>query len=90
MSHNDIAKASGLPKSTVADLSFKPTWAGIPVDVIDRFAGACGVDFFHAKEQVKFLLRRQKGYIYRAPHSQRLMYAKLFEVLKGWATRARS
>lgn len=82
MSHDDIAKASGLPKTRVQELSFKTTWAGIPVDVIDKFATACGVDFFHANAQVKFLVRRKKAYIYKAPYSQRMMYRKLFTVLR--------
>lgn len=90
LSHKEIALRSGIPKTTVADLSFKTTWAGIPVDVIDRFATACGVDFFHARHQVRTLLRRQKVYIYRAPYSQRLMYDKLFDLLRDWATHART
>lgn len=80
---------AGLPKSTVADLSFKTTWVGIPVDVADKFAGACNVDFFKAKHQVEALWHRQKVYIYRAPYSQRAMYGKLFELLKERAISAR-
>lgn len=85
LSHSDIARMSGLARSTVAELSFKTTWAGVRVDVIDRFAGACNVDFFHTKHQVQALLHRQKVYIYRAPYPQRAMYGKLFALFKEWA-----
>lgn len=84
MSHEDIAKASGLARSTVISISFRRTWVGIPIETVDRFSAACGVDFFCTKDQRKFLRKYPKGYVYKAPPSQRAMYGRLFELLREW------
>lgn len=88
LSHDEIALRSGLPKSTVADLSFKTSWGGVTVEVADKFSAACGVDFFRGKCQVQALLHRKKVYIYRGPAAQRAMYSRLFALLERWASDA--
>lgn len=91
LSHLELSKLSGLSKSKVAELSFKTTWAGIPVDIVDRFSTACGVNHLQTKLQVDFLVRRQLGnYILRAPHSRKVMYRKLFSLLSRWSTTPKS
>lgn len=87
LSHDELAERSGLARSTIAALSFKTSWEGIPVDTADRFAQACGVNHLSAKRQVYFMVHRQLGtFMLRATNSQKLMYRKLFGLLDKWAT----
>lgn len=78
MSHRDLAAVSGLGKSTVAKLSRKRSWEGIPIDVVIRFSEACGVHLHNPKRAVDFLRRRKKSHVVNATLSQRKFFAALF------------
>lgn len=55
-SHQDIANDSGLPKSTVADMSRKQSWRGFRIDEADQFSRACGVnlaDIYEAPRRLR-------------------------------------
>lgn len=85
MSHNDISRASRLPKTTVAELSFKRSWEGVPVDIAVRFAIACGVNHLNCRRQLQFFRRKKHTYIYNGDGNQRRLYARLLAALKEWA-----
>lgn len=40
-----IAERSGLSTRTITRLAGRVSWAGVPVDVMDRFCAACGMSF---------------------------------------------
>ena len=77
-SHSDIAKQSGLSRSFVATLSKRRSWKGIPVNVIDSFSEACGVNLLAPKRTIEFLRYAQKNHLNGATASQRIFIASLF------------
>ncbi len=89
MSHLEIARGSGLAKATVAELSFKRTWAGVPVATVSRFSQACGVDLERPRRQIDFLKRRSKTYLLGTNGHARAMYGKLLVLLRDWASSKR-
>jgi hypothetical protein len=78
MSHTDIAKKSGLSRSFVADLSKRKSWKGIPVNVVDAFSIACGVDLMAPWETFDFLKSSKKDHLNGATLAQRKFIASLF------------
>ncbi len=79
MSHADIARKSGLSRSFVASLSKRKTWKGIPVNVIDSFSRACGVDILVPKRTIEFLRHSKKAHLRSATKLQRIFIASLFQ-----------
>ena len=79
MSHSDLAKASGISRSYIAELSKKKTWKGIPINVVDAFSIACGVNLSNPKETVDFLKHAEKNHLNGATASQRKFIASLFQ-----------
>lgn len=77
LSHSDIAKASGIARSTVAKLSSLTSWKGVAIDVADRFAAACGVNLLTPGKYF-FMLRKLKlAHLKCGNAPQRKMFAKL-------------
>src|SRR6266487_3701836 len=65
LSLHDIAIASKLSYGLVQRLSRKRTWAGVEVNVLERFCQACSVDMLHIKRKswyLKRLLKDPDGY----------------------------
>lgn len=58
LSSAEIAKAGGLPKSTVIWLSKQISWDKIHVGTIKRFFKGCRVDFEHMAHHREFLSKR--------------------------------
>lgn len=83
LSHREIETISKLPKSTVADLSFRKTWKGVAVEVIDAFAAACGVDHLRARRQLTYLHTRKMTYTETGSIAQVRMYTKLLKLYAG-------
>lgn len=81
-SHREIAEASGLPKSKVAELSRRKTWRGTPVDVADRFARACGVVDIDAALKRLRNRRTRLQHLGRGNRHQRRMIADLLDQAK--------
>lgn len=95
LSHEELAKLSGLSRSTIAELSFKTSWKGVTVDVADRFAAACGINHHRSiYRQVEFLKWRAvamlKGRGRGGGAAQRQMYHRLFGLLKDWGSTPKS
>jgi hypothetical protein len=78
MSHRDIAQASGLSKSTVAILSLKRSWNGVPIDVVVRFSSACGVDLMNRKKVTRFLRTAKRVHMRNASPQQKKFFQKMF------------
>lgn len=57
LSNREIAARSGIPRTTVSTLSKKKNWNGVPIDVVDAFALACGVDLLRARRQREYIRR---------------------------------
>ncbi len=53
---NEIARRSGLSRSTVHRISSHTTWAGVAIDTIDKFVAGCG----YSTDNYKVPLRRLK------------------------------
>lgn len=70
MTHAEVAKASGLSWATVQRLSARKTYAGVNIDVVDRFLKACGIDPLNAGKKLFQLDRmcRYKGGFASARH----------------------
>jgi hypothetical protein len=83
MSHSDIAKASGLPKTTVSELSFRTDWSGIAIGVADRFARACGVNLMTPSKSIRRLRRLKMVHIVKAKGNQRRLYHQILQFLKS-------
>lgn len=79
MSHRDIAWHSGLSVSYISTLSAKTTWKGIPVDVIDRFSRACGVDILNPRTTMEYLRRRKRTHLRQLNAQQRKFIAKILK-----------
>jgi hypothetical protein len=78
MSHRDIAKASGLPKTKVAELSLKKSWKGVPIDVVVRFSSACGVDLLRSKKTLSYIRRAKRVHLQNATPAQKKFFIRLF------------
>lgn len=79
MSCQEIADQAGLSKSYVAHLSAKRSWAGVPIDVVQAFSLACGVDIMRPKPVISFLKRKKKVYLDRATTGQRKFFSKIMK-----------
>lgn len=82
LSHSDISKISGIPRSSVADLSRLTSWDGIPIDVADRFASACGVNLTRPRQHLRWLRRAGMIHIKQANAHQRRFFQRLFASAK--------
>lgn len=80
LSCRDIEQLSGLPRSTVAELSYRKTWEGVPIDIVEKFMKACGVDPLRAKRLVYFLNYRQMTHTSNGSRHQVAMYTRLWEL----------
>jgi hypothetical protein len=80
LSHRELGQISKLPKSTIAELSFRKTWKGVAVDVVDAFAAACGVDHLRARRQITYLRTRSMTYTETGSIAQVKMYTRLLRL----------
>jgi hypothetical protein len=78
MSHRDLASASGLSKTKVAELSLRKTWDGVPIDVVVRFSLACGVDLMRPKRTLAYLRRARRMHLQNATPAQKKFFLRLF------------
>lgn len=81
MTNLDIARASGLSKSYVVKISALSKWDSLPLDTIEAFSIACGVDLLRTSDQVDFWRRRKKAYLENATTAQRKMFGRLMSEL---------
>lgn len=79
LSHNDIAEATQLPRSTVADISVRESWDGISMDVADKFASACGVDLTQPGRHLRWLRAVRIRHLAAGNAQQRRFFARLFQ-----------
>lgn len=57
---DEIAKRSGLSRSTVQRISARNTWAGVDIDTVDAFIMGCGYSSDNYKEPLRRLRIIQK------------------------------
>lgn len=61
----ELMRLSGIPRRTLIDLSYRTSWAGVKLDVISRFAYACGVNLLAPSPLAEYMRRRyRKGLPY--------------------------
>lgn len=78
MTVSEIALASGLGRTTVANLCHKRSWAGVPIDRAVLFALACGINHMKMKYQRHYMRNSKKAYLREVKNvSQRKMFARL-------------
>lgn len=78
----EIAARSGLPRSTVCELSKLTTWKSVTVGNAFLFASACGVDLLHPRRQIEYVKHRMKLSIRKASPIQRKMIQSRFQSLR--------
>lgn len=78
LSVRELAQLSGLSKSTVAELSLKRSWTGVPIDTVVRFSRACGVNLVAPREARKYLRRARRVHIENANPQQKRFFLRLF------------
>lgn len=86
MTIREIADASGCSKSWIADISMRTTWSGLHVDMIDRFAAACGVDLFRPWDIVEQFKFYKLTHLKRAKGVQRSTLLKIMSIRPGQPT----
>lgn len=79
MTTREIAEASGLPKSTVSDISKRTSWSGLQIETIEKFSTGCGVDLLRCHSQKRFLKTRKMVHLTRGDANQRRMYAEILQ-----------
>lgn len=82
MSHRDIAKISGLALTTVVEISFRKSWAGLNVDTIQKFCEACGVNPLEPMRHMRFMKYSKMGHAIKCVTRQRRMFSKLWDLSK--------
>ncbi len=80
LSYTEIANASGVKRSRVATILVAKTWKGVPIDVADNIATACGVDLAAPSKQIKWLKRHCLIHIRNGNAEQRKMFARLLKM----------
>jgi hypothetical protein len=83
LSHVEIAQRSGLPRSSVADLSLRISWEGVDLDVADRFAAACGVNLTKPGQHLRWLREGRFGHLKEGNAHQRKFFARLMAQRNG-------
>jgi hypothetical protein len=80
LTHRQLAERCGLARSTVAILSFRKTWNGLSVDVIQKFSTGCGVDLLAPNRAIHQIRSLKKPFLTKAPLAQRRFYLRLFKL----------
>jgi hypothetical protein len=57
----ELAVRSGIPRSTVHQISCKDNWDSVPLGLIERFTTACGVNLLAHKRHRQNLKNRLRG-----------------------------
>lgn len=83
-----LAAKAGLKRSTVDKIAKQATWAGIAVDVADKFARACGIDLLATKRAKETLKRRTWKFLVALPSRKRGMVNRLLTISAGAAKQA--
>lgn len=86
MSTRDLARVSGLPRSTVDKVSKQDSWKSVGAATIQRFSLACGVNFMdgnNLKHNREFFRKRRWVHLTRADQQQQAMFWRLFDDLSG-------
>ena len=89
MSTRDLARVSGLPRSTVDKITKLDSWRSVGAETIHRFSLACGVNFLdgtNLKRNREFFLKRRWVHLTRADQQQQQMFWKLLSDLSGRAS----
>jgi hypothetical protein len=81
LSTREMAALSGLARTTVAALSKKTTWEGVPVDTMVKFSLACGVNHLRARRQVEYIRRSKVVHMKYSRGRQRKFFMDLLRIL---------
>jgi hypothetical protein len=85
MSNEDIAKAGGLARSTVAKVSRLDSWDSLTLRVIAAFSAGCGIDLLRlsSRRDKRLLSSGRLTFMKRGSSAQRRMFARLLNDLRG-------
>lgn len=90
MSNSEIAKISGLARSTVNKLSHMRDWNHVTCATVQRFTTACGVDLLRPKEAItKFKRAKKLVYTSKGQPAQRRMYDRLLTPIQASPARSK-
>jgi hypothetical protein len=80
MSIRDIAEASGIKKSRVAEISRMTSWRGIAIEEVDAYSRACGVDLENPWKTIEYIRESKFAFMENASARQRRVYKELFQL----------
>ena len=84
MTTDDLVYVSGLSRSTVLRVGQRRSWRGLPVDVIQKFSLACGVNLLACnKDHLRFVRHYLKAARLNGGPSQRGMIDRIVARLGG-------
>lgn len=78
-SHRDLAKRSGLSKSTITELSKAESWSDVKVGVVEAFSKACGVNLMTPGREQKRFRKQKRSFLKKGSKPQRRMYLELIK-----------
>lgn len=83
MTNDDIAKASGLARSTVAKLSKLKSWNSVKAETIEAFTRGCGIDPLapSRRRDGRLIAAGRLTFIRNSAPSQRRMFDRILNVL---------
>ncbi len=88
MSTRDLARVSGLSKSTVSKISQLGSWRTVSCAQMQQFSLACGINFLDSnslKSNRHFWRHNRLIYLKNAEKSQRDMFDRMIQGLSGRA-----
>ncbi len=88
MSTREIARVSGLPKSTVDKIGRFKSWRDVPCGVMMQFSLACGINFLDGRclsRQRASWLNERAIYLSNASPAQKKMFDRILNDLSGRA-----
>lgn len=85
MTNDDIAKASGLSRSTVAKLSQMDTWDNVTVATMEEFSRACGINLLapSRRRDKRLISEGRLSLIKNSSPSQRMMFQRILSGFGG-------
>lgn len=88
-SHSDISKETGIPRTTVSEISTLDDWRTVPLGLIQEFSTACGVNLLRPSKVLNQLRRSKMVHITTANGNQKRFYEVLIKKFTTQRKRAK-
>lgn len=88
-SHSDLSKETGIPRTTVAEISVMDDWSTVPLKLIQDFSAACGVNLLRPSRALTKLRRSKLIHVTTANGNQKRFYELLVKKFTAQRKRAK-